>query len=654
MILNKQKHIDEKYSYLSKYGDIMWKSFWTPAKYQKNIQKIDVPFINNKMDEVSRECVKKTILASALVEDKVKTFWSFLVTDIPQTVVGEVGAIFSNSECFSSDTEVLTNNGFKLFSELLPTDNVAQYKIEDKSISFVKPTEYISKHYKGEMHLYEGKASNIFVTPKHEIIVEHPTSAKVRKAESQSGVWSMNYKYPVSGDYNSGDYVFNDYHRLLIALQADGSMYGTTPSGSGRRDFSISIKKPKKVSDVKEILNSLGIEYTYNTRESGCSVFNARLPKEIEIPVESVKTFDWIDLTKCNKEFVKCFVNELKNWDSHKRDNSIYYYNTNLAAVNKVQAMCSISGLYAHIGINRYADDDPSIILPSGKKAKSTKTCYVVIIRPVNTRVYPKRQIIGYDDMVYCVTVPDGAIVTRRSGCVSIQGNCVHAQSYRFLVQALNLTDDFENIQEIPCMKGRIEYLNKHLSKTYTPKEKQVLKKLVLFTALVERISLFSQFYIIMSFDRNNKGLKTLYSLQSTTAREELYHYQFGLALINIIKQENPELWDSELKTYVEDAIQKAYKAEINLLDWIFEKGYPSHLSHGEILNFINFNFNEVCKDLEVSNIYIYDNSFYYEKNEWMLQGLQPSEPDFFANPVGGYSSVDIEVSDDELDDIFK
>ena len=46
MILNKQKHIDEKYSYLSKYGVIMWKSFWTPAKYQKNIQKIDIPFIN--------------------------------------------------------------------------------------------------------------------------------------------------------------------------------------------------------------------------------------------------------------------------------------------------------------------------------------------------------------------------------------------------------------------------------------------------------------------------------------------------------------------------------------------------------------------------------------------------------------------------------
>lgn len=329
MILNKQKHIDEKYSYLSKYGDIMWKSFWTPAKYQKNIQKIDIPFINNKMDIISNECVKRTLLASSLIEDKVKTFWSFLVTDIPQTVVGEVGAIFGNSEV-------------------------------------------------------------------------------------------------------------------------------------------------------------------------------------------------------------------------------------------------------------------------------------------------------------------------------------VHAQSYRFLIESLNLIKEFENLQQIPVMKGRIEYLNKHLTKSNLSKEKQVLKKLVLFTALVERISLFSQFYIIMSFDRNNKGLKTLYSLQSTTAREELYHYQFGLALINIIKQENPELWDSELKTYVEDAIQKAYKAEINLLDWIFEKGYPSHLSHGEILNFINFNFNEVCKDLEVSNIYIYDNSFYYEKNEWMLQGLQPSEPDFFANPVGGYSSVDTEVSDDELDDIFK
>ena len=327
-IFVKEKHIDSKYAHLEKYGLIMWKSFWTPAKYQKNIQKIDVPFILNKMDEISKECIKKTILASALVEDKVKTFWSFLVLDIPQTIIGEVGAIFGNSEV-------------------------------------------------------------------------------------------------------------------------------------------------------------------------------------------------------------------------------------------------------------------------------------------------------------------------------------VHAKSYRFLVEALNLTDDFENIQEIPCMKGRIDYLNKHLSKTYTPKEKQILKKIVLFTVLVERVSLFSQFYIAMSFNKNNKGLKSIYSLQSSTATEELYHYMFGLELINIIKQENQELWDTELKDYVKESVLKAHEAESKLVEWIFENGYPSHLNKFEVSNFINYNFNQVCKDVEIDLAFDYDEDYYQEHNSWMMQALQPTEPDFFDNPVGGYSSVEEVISDEELQDIF-
>ncbi|MER8353230.1 hypothetical protein, partial [Acinetobacter baumannii] len=40
--------------------------------------------------------------------------------------------------CYSEDTEVLTNTGWKYFKDLSDNDLVAQYN-EDKSVEFVKP-----------------------------------------------------------------------------------------------------------------------------------------------------------------------------------------------------------------------------------------------------------------------------------------------------------------------------------------------------------------------------------------------------------------------------------------------------------------------------------------------------------------------------------
>lgn len=239
----------------------------------------------------------------------------------------------------------------------------------------------------------------------------------------------------------------------------------------------------------------------------------------------------------------------------------------------------------------------------------------------------------------------------------SVFGNSevVHAQSYRALADSLKLERDFEKILENPVMKGRVDYLQKYLEKTPDMTGKRlVLKKLILFTALVERASLFSQFYILMSYANANKGLKTISSLQSSTSSEELIHYAFGIELINIIKTENPTFWDDILIDKIEKDIIAAHQAELNLLDWIFETGVPGHITIEEVKNFLNYNFNTICGDLKLNLVFPFDRNLYEDRNSWMLNSLKPSESDFFANPHGGYSSVEEEISDLDLEDIFK
>lgn len=235
-------------------------------------------------------------------------------------------------------------------------------------------------------------------------------------------------------------------------------------------------------------------------------------------------------------------------------------------------------------------------------------------------------------------------------GGVFGQSEVTHRRSYHALAEALRV--DTNNIQEFEALRDRVAYLTKYLEND--PKiigKKRILKKLVLFTSLVERCSLFTQFYILMSYAKNNKGLKTISALQESTALEECVHYDFGIDIINIIKQELPQLWDEYFVELVTKNIQMAYDAEIKLLDWFFEDGTPSHLDKKEVVNFLNSNFNVVCNDLKLELSFPVDEDLYEKKNSWFrAKVFTTSEPDFFDSPVSGYASEEEEIDLDTFE----
>jgi ribonucleoside-diphosphate reductase beta chain len=230
------------------------------------------------------------------------------------------------------------------------------------------------------------------------------------------------------------------------------------------------------------------------------------------------------------------------------------------------------------------------------------------------------------------------------------QSEVTHRRSYHSLAENLNVS--LEDVDKYEALKGRVAYLTKYLEND--PKiigKKRILKKLVLFTSLVERCSLFTQFYILMSYAYNNKGLKTISALQESTAIEEVTHYNFGVDVINIIKQEAPQLWDEYLVELITDNIRVAYESELNLIDWFFENGVPSHLTKEEVVNFLNYNFNVVCKDLQIDLHFEVDEVMSREKNAWFkAKVFMTTEPDFFDNAVSGYASEEEDIDIDSFE----
>lgn len=225
-----------------------------------------------------------------------------------------------------------------------------------------------------------------------------------------------------------------------------------------------------------------------------------------------------------------------------------------------------------------------------------------------------------------------------------------HRRSYHSLAKILNV--DSESLSKHKALEGRINYLSKYLEKDSSIRgKKRILKKIVLFIALVERCSLFTQFYILMSYAYRNRGLSSISALQESTAIEEIQHYSYGIDIINIIKEEEPQLWDEYMVELVEKNIQMAYESELNLIDWFFEKGVPEHLTKEEVINFLNYNFNVVCKDLDIDVNYPVDTEMFREKSEWFkVKVFMTSEPDFFDNAVSGYASDDEEVDMNEIE----
>ena len=167
-----------------------------------------------------------------------------------------------------------------------------------------------------------------------------------------------------------------------------------------------------------------------------------------------------------------------------------------------------------------------------------------------------------------------------------------HKDAYARLLRILGLEEEFKHVIEIPAIKDRIKYLRKYLDGTRSRDNKMYTKSVLLFSLFIEHVSLFSQFLIMMSFNKEKNVFKGISNVVEATSKEEDIHGNFGVELINIIKSENPEWFDEEFDNLIISACKKAFQAECKILDWIFENGELEFLPKETIKHFIMNRFN--------------------------------------------------------------
>ena len=77
------------------------------------------------------------------------------------------------------------------------------------------------------------------------------------------------------------------------------------------------------------------------------------------------------------------------------------------------------------------------------------------------------------------------------------------------------------------------------------------------------------------------------------TSKEENLHAEGGMALVNQIRAEHPELFDADLESRIWEEAQVALDAETNLIKWILQGFENEFLSEAILNNYLKNRVNE-------------------------------------------------------------
>ena len=234
-------------------------------------------------------------------------------------------------------------------------------------------------------------------------------------------------------------------------------------------------------------------------------------------------------------------------------------------------------------------------------------------------------------------------------GATFAESEVRHADAYSHLIQLLGLNKEFENLLQVPAIRRRIKYLEKSITNSKAVENKEYFESIVLFSMFVENVSLFSQFLVIMSFNKHKNMLKGISNAVEATSKEENIHAEFGFDLVNLIKEENPEWWTEEL---IEDLIistKEAYDAEKEIVNWIFEKGDMDFLTKNQTLEFIKNRFNVSLNSIGIDNIFEINDTI-LETTEWFDDEiLTTKHTDFFNKRSINYSKKSKSITSNDL-----
>lgn len=219
----------------------------------------------------------------------------------------------------------------------------------------------------------------------------------------------------------------------------------------------------------------------------------------------------------------------------------------------------------------------------------------------------------------------------------------IHTHTFHYIVESLSLDSHevFNMYQEINSihkkdafeMKLTEEMMQDGFSTAGAKGLQTFLKNLIGFYVIMEGIFFYSGFAMILSLQRQNKmtgiGEQFQYIL-----RDESIHLNFGIDLINTIKEENPEIWTVSFQKEMQDMIEEAVLLEIAYAEDCLPRGTLG-LNSALFHDYVGY-----IADRRLERIGLKKRYFKISPFPWMSECIDlEKEKNFFETRVTQYQS---------------
>ena len=148
----------------------------------------------------------------------------------------------------------------------------------------------------------------------------------------------------------------------------------------------------------------------------------------------------------------------------------------------------------------------------------------------------------------------------------------IHTHAYQYCVESLGMDEGeiFNMYREVPSVEKKAAWGLKHTKSlsdpsfsTGTPEnDKEFLGNLIAYYCVLEGMFFYCGFTQVLSMGRLNKMTGVSEQFQYIL-RDESMHVNFGIDVINTIINENPNIWDEDMKTRARNLILEGTQYEI-------------------------------------------------------------------------------------------
>ena len=338
--------------------------------------------------------------------------------------------------CYSSDTQVLTEDGWVYWTEVTTDTVLAAYDLKTGLVNFESPSAVQRWDYSGKMYHLDGQALDFLVSPDHRMIVQ---------TRKKDGTWTESYDITSSEVYGkSVRYIttgnLSNSDRTHISTPIDDSSFwsligfwvGDGDIHTSKNTLRFHLKKSRKINYLENLCSQLGLDF-YVTKNDRYVVSYPEIGNWMQLNCLTEKSTKKLPdgYLRLEKDCVYGLFDGLKNSDGTIRRNTWSYSTTSKILSEQLQAIAAVNDLKFTCSVENREDENHSDLY----YLRMTDRIYprVEINQSNRSRTY-KEEWIDYTGEIHCATVSTGALIVRRNGKVAICGNCLEHPGITFSV----------------------------------------------------------------------------------------------------------------------------------------------------------------------------------------------------------------------------